>query len=197
MDTKSNMSKSKQTILDTPESKSSKIKPSSELKDKKETKSPNESNISSLNISKLQSQASVENNQFDKQFEENKTQGLPKPGKDFKSSLAAETPMTVNSDSPADQLKEHKEIKEEQKDWNFAFDSNSDSMESFDSDQMFMQQPILSQPFNMFSEPVTATSHLIIAPPIHHEGALLSSPMSQPPAQQSFSPRHQNHLSAL
>ena len=62
MDTKSNMSKSKQTILDTPESKSSKIKPSSELKDKKETKSPNESNISSLNISKLQSQASVENN---------------------------------------------------------------------------------------------------------------------------------------
>ena len=61
MDTKSNMSKSKQTILDTPESKSSKIKPSSELKDKKETKSPNES-ISSLAISKLQSQASVENN---------------------------------------------------------------------------------------------------------------------------------------
>ena len=61
MDTKSNMSKSKQTILDSPESKSSKIKPSSELKDKKETKSPNES-ISSLAISKLQSQASVENN---------------------------------------------------------------------------------------------------------------------------------------
>ena len=61
MDTKSNMPKSKQTILDSPESKSSKIKPSSELKDKKETKSPNES-ISSLAISKLQSQASVENN---------------------------------------------------------------------------------------------------------------------------------------
>ena len=61
MDTKSNMSKSKQTILDSPESKSSKIKPSSELKDKKDSKSPNES-ISSLAISKLQSQASVENN---------------------------------------------------------------------------------------------------------------------------------------
>ena len=45
----------------------------SEFKEKKES---NESSISSLTISKLQSQASTENNQFEKQFEENKAQSL-------------------------------------------------------------------------------------------------------------------------
>ncbi len=49
---------------------------------------------------------------------------------------AAETPVSAVNSSP--DYRERTKSREEEKVWNFAFDSHSESMESCDSDQMIV-----------------------------------------------------------
>ena len=80
-------------------------------------------NTRGLTISKLQSSEAY-------QAEEHKAKTLVYVAKDLKESRVERTPVTVRTSSP-DQLRPQDE---DYKEFNFAFDSNSESMESCGSD---------------------------------------------------------------
>ena len=123
-----------------------------------------------LTISKLQSSEAVTT-------EEHKTKGLIYVPKEVKEPKVERTPVTVRTTSPD----QYRMQEEDYKEWNFAFDSQSESMESCGSDQIITPMQIPTAPFNMYSEQVAPSPHLLL--PNQHQENLLGqqrSPLSQP-----------------
>ena len=103
----------------------------------------------SLTISKLHSNEPS-------QFEENKIKGPVQSIKDLKRRCDEETLVTIKTSSP------ERPVAEEEMNWNFTFDSNSESLESCGSEQLIVPVPVPSAPFNMYSETVAPSPHLIV-----------------------------------
>ena len=97
-----------------------------------------------------------------RQVEETKSLGKEK---NLRQSL--ETPNTFTSDSP-----EYREKRQEEQTWDFAFDTDSDSMESIQDSEKVAMAALPVQPFNMMSAPLNPMMMQ------SSDGRFLSSPMN-------------------